>query len=85
MSNLRVIDKGDIPQKRRKSVEVHWQTPGGKHEVDVYPGECLIEKDVAGMTSITYLQEDENGGSFEVVVTYGYGEDRKVIEVYEQI
>lgn len=83
MPELKVVDKDTLPSRKRSLVEVHWKTPDGKYDVDLYPGGCILERDMSGLLTVQYEQEDDNGEEFTVFVTYGYGEDRKVIEIFK--
>lgn len=83
MPELKVVGEDSTNIRPRKAIEVHWRTPDGKYDVDIYPGAAIIDTDMTGLTVVEYMQEGEKGESYPMRVTYGYGETRKIVEIYE--
>jgi len=80
MPKLKVVGKDSTIHGGTRELEIHWTAPDGEYVVDTYTGNYTVEKDDSGMTTVVQLIVGEGGKLTTITTSYGYGEDRKIVE-----
>lgn len=77
MSKLKVVTKDTVIEGPRKTLEVYYEA-GGEYLMDTYEQDYTYQEDETGRLVVNF-----SIGRVKRVITYGFGEYKKHIEIFE--
>ena len=80
MPKLKVVGKDRAIHGGTRKLEIHWKAPDGEYKLDTYTDNYTVKKDDSGMTTVVQVVIGEGGKLTTITTSYGYGEDRKIVE-----